>query len=55
MPTYKYRCQKCGEFLVQHKMDEKLYHCPECGKKVERLFCKPNFILKEGDFYSKSP
>ena len=39
MPTYEYRCKKCGyEFeKFQQITAEPLKKCPECGGHVERL------------------
>ncbi len=39
MPTYDYRCQKCGHrFEVFHGIkDETPRHCPECGGPAKRV------------------
>lgn len=40
MPTYEYACDACGnDFEVVQKMSDKpVETCPECGKKVRRVF-----------------
>ena len=43
MPSYEYRCEKCGKKfeLVQHvtEHEKKKPHCPKCNsQKVERVF-----------------
>lgn len=38
MPTYEYRCEKCGDFeKVQSIKDSPLQVCPTCGGPVKRL------------------
>lgn len=38
MPTYEYRCEKCGPFEQwQSIKEDALTACPKCGAKVERL------------------
>ena len=54
MPTYDYRCKKCGhEFEVfQSMMDEPLKVCPECKGSVERLIgTGAGLIFKGSGFY----
>ena len=53
MPNYRYKCKQCGEFNVNHDMNTKLFTCPKCGREIKRIYSKVNFILAEGDFYSK--
>ena len=54
MPTYDYRCTKCGkEFEVFHKISEtpKIL-CPECSAAAEKMISSSsNFILKGDGFY----
>ena len=40
MPTYEYKCEKCGHiFEYYQSMDDKPLHtCPKCRGKVTRLF-----------------
>ena len=42
MPTYSYRCKKCGEELDEfHKVDDRYnQECPECGNKMQ-IVIKP--------------
>ena len=54
MPTYSYRCPKCGhEYEKLQKMsDTTLIKCPECGAKGERLISAGAGILFKGSgFY----
>lgn len=39
MPTYEYKCLKCGNSfeLFQSMSDEPVKVCPECGGEVKRL------------------
>lgn len=54
MPTYDYKCKKCGhrfEFF-QSMSDEPLTDCPECGGEVERLIgTGAGLIFKGSGFY----
>ena len=54
MPTYEYRCTKCGhEFdLFQRMSDEPVADCPECGEPAERLISRGAGLLFKGEgFY----
>ena len=54
MPTYDYRCLRCGnKFEVFQYMTEKhLSSCPECGGKVKRLIgAGAGPIFKGSGFY----
>lgn len=54
MPTYEYRCKKCGkEFEIFHRISESVRKCPDCGGELERLIT-PNagLIFKGSGFYS---
>ncbi len=57
MPTYEYRCSKCGEFEVFQKIsDPPLEKCPDCGGSVKRLISGGStFILKGRNWISKMP
>ena len=47
MPSYEYKCLKCGIFEIEQKIvDPKLEWCPTCGEKIERLISSGNFLLK---------
>ncbi|MGI6037298.1 MAG: FmdB family zinc ribbon protein [Limnochordia bacterium] len=54
MPTYEYRCDKCGRFELEQRITEDpLKTCPHCGGQVERLIsANVNFILKGPGFYA---
>ena len=53
MPTYKYRCKKCGhEFEVRQRMsDNSLTECPMCGGKVRRVVGSVGIVFKGSGFY----
>jgi putative FmdB family regulatory protein len=53
MPTYEYKCEKCGPFEIwQSIKDNALSACPTCGSKVERLIsANVGFVLKGAGFY----
>ena len=53
MPTYGYRCQKCGhEFDVWQRMtDEAKADCPICGSGGKRLFFPAGILFKGTGFY----
>ena len=54
MPTYDYRCQKCGhEFeLLQMITEDPVKDCPRCSGKVERLIGTGACIIFKGSgFY----
>lgn len=53
MPTYEYECPACGVFEEFQRMtDEPLKKCPQCGKKVSRLFgTGAGLIFKGSGFY----
>lgn len=53
MPTYKYRCENCGDFKDFHSINEELAICPTCGGKIKKLISKPNIVFKQGAFYRK--
>ena len=55
MPTYEYRCEKCGHGfeLFQQMSDSVKRKCPECGKlALKRLIgTGAGVIFKGGGFY----
>lgn len=53
MPTYEYRCDKCGyEFEVSQRITEDpIDTCSQCGGQVQRLIAATNFILKGGGWH----
>ncbi len=53
MPTYEYRCDKCGDlFEVRQKFaDEPLKTHEDCGGEVHRLLSAPALQFKGSGFY----
>jgi len=53
VPTYGYRCEKCGEeFDVWQRMsDEAGAACPVCGSGSRRLFYPAGIVFKGSGFY----
>jgi len=55
MPTYQYRCSKCGNELeiVQKISDASLTTCPQCKEEsFERVISgEGGFVLKGSGFY----
>ena len=53
MPTYTYRCQKCGhEFeRFQSMSDEPVKRCEKCRGKVQRVFHPVGIVLKGPGFH----
>ncbi len=54
MPTYVYRCQKCGNEFEEFQSitDKPLDTCPECKGKVERVISGgAGFLFKGHGFY----
>jgi putative FmdB family regulatory protein len=53
MPTYEYKCDKCGRvFEVRQRIsDAPLQTCEACGGEVRRLLSSTPFILKGGGWY----
>jgi putative FmdB family regulatory protein len=53
VPTYGYRCEKCGEeFDVWQRMsDEARADCPKCKGPGRRLFFPAGIVFKGGGFY----
>ncbi len=54
MPTYDYRCDSCDLTFeyVQPMSSAPLKKCPQCGRKVERLFSGgAGVIFKGTGFY----
>lgn len=54
MPTYDYRCPKCGRFEALQKITAPpLETCPNCGSPVERLISKNVAVVFKGQgFYT---
>jgi putative FmdB family regulatory protein len=53
MPTYQYRCAKCGEQfeIWQSIHDDALTRHPGCGGKVTRVLAPAGIVLKGSGFY----
>jgi putative FmdB family regulatory protein len=53
MPTYVYRCAKCGEQLeaFQSFADTPLTKHDECGGKLSKVLSAPAIALKGSGFY----
>ncbi len=55
MPTYEYKCKKCGNTFekFQSIIADPIKKCKSCDGKVYRLISKNgNFILKGSGYYS---
>jgi len=55
MPTYEYKCKKCGNIFekFQSITEDPIKKCKSCGGEVYRLISKNgNFILKGNGYYS---
>jgi len=60
MPTYEYRCVRCGhQFEAVHGVGGTVERCEQCGGPVRRIFSPPALIFKGSGFhvtdYRKSP
>ncbi|HNU69721.1 MAG TPA: zinc ribbon domain-containing protein [Myxococcota bacterium] len=54
MPTYEYRCVKCGNQFekVQKMSDAPVAECPACGAgDAQRLISHSSFVLKGSGWY----
>jgi len=54
MPTYDYKCEKCGEVFerFQKITDDPVKKCPECSGPVRRLIgTGSGLIFKGSGFY----
>jgi putative FmdB family regulatory protein len=53
MPTYQYRCAKCGEQfeLWQSIHDDALKRHPGCGGSVTKVMAPAGIVLKGSGFY----
>jgi putative FmdB family regulatory protein len=53
MPTYQYRCAKCGEqFELWHSIhDDALQKHPGCGGSVTKVMAPAGIVLKGSGFY----
>jgi putative FmdB family regulatory protein len=53
MPTYEYRCEKCGERfeVFQSFSDRALRRHPDCGGPVEKVIHPSGIVFKGSGFY----
>ena len=53
MPTYEYRCDKCGQHLevVQAFSDRPLRRHPQCGGDLSKVFHPRGVVFKGSGFY----
>jgi putative FmdB family regulatory protein len=54
MPTYVYRCEKCGHRFEawQHMTDDPLTTCPKCEGPIHRVLFPAGVVFKGSGFYS---
>ena len=54
MPTYVYRCQKCGTTLERRQgfEDPPLTECEECSGELRRVLQPVSVIFKGSGFYT---
>ena len=55
MPTYEYKCKKCGNLfdVFQSMSEDPVTTCPACGGEVERLISAgAGLIFKGSGFYA---
>jgi putative FmdB family regulatory protein len=54
VPTYGYRCTKCGhQFEVFQRMsDEPIQTCPNCEGKVTKMLYPTGVVFKGSGYYS---
>ena len=54
MPTYEYRCTKCGHAFetFQRFDDPPVTECPNCGAPVQKVFSSVGVVFKGSGFYS---
>ncbi len=53
MPTYEYRCTKCGQHVeaVQSFTDDPLTECAVCGGELRKVFAPVGIVFKGSGFY----
>ena len=53
MPTYVYRCKKCGHQFetIQRISDPPLTQCPKCDGEVGRLLFPVGIVFKGSGFH----
>ena len=53
MPTYEYRCSKCGHQYEKREGFDSLsvQECPQCGGEARRVLHAPPILFKGQGFY----
>ena len=52
MPTYEYKCDKCGRFELEQRITEDpIKKCPTCGGEVKRLISASGIMFKGSGFH----
>lgn len=53
MPTYDYKCEKCGHIfeIVQKITEDPLKFCPECKGPIKRLISAAGIVFKGSGFH----
>jgi putative FmdB family regulatory protein len=52
VPTYEYQCESDHQFeVVQAFSDKALESCPQCGKKVRKIYSNVGVVFKGSGFY----
>lgn len=53
MPTYDYKCEKCGHIfeIVQRITEDPLKFCPECKGSIKRLISAAGIVFKGSGFH----
>jgi len=52
VPTYEYQCESDHQFeVVQSFSDKALESCPQCGKKVRKIYSNVGVVFKGSGFY----
>ena len=53
MPTYEYRCERCGDTVevVQSFTDSPLTTCTSCGGPLRKVFAPVGIVFKGSGFY----
>jgi len=52
MPTYEYKCIKCGRFDIEQSIKDKPFSkCPKCGGNIKRLISSSGIVFKGSGFH----
>lgn len=53
MPTYTYRCSKCGTFDWAHSINIMIDNCPHCGSlDISKVYNSVGISFKGSGFYT---